>query len=250
MTGRGLLVALALLWPLAAGASQPPAAGTSLPCPLPPDFAEAARPLPAVAQALERGTLRILVLGSASVTGPAASGPGASWPAQLQARLSLHYPRATLEMAVRGGRGVSVQDHLALLRAADATRPALVIWQAGTVEATRGMDPDEMTDALRAGLDRIRGEGADALVIEPQFSRFLRANSNIEPYREKLRLAAAGAGAPLFRRWDLMQHWVEGGGPDLERTPRAQRAAATDRLNECLAAALAELVAQGVNEAR
>jgi hypothetical protein len=242
MTGRGLLLALGLLWPLAARAN--------LPCPLPADFAEAARPLPAVAQALERGPLRILVLGSASVTGPAASGPDASWPAQLQTLLALRYPNATLEMAVRGGRGVTVHDHLALLRSADELRPALVIWQAGTVEATRGMDPDEMTDALRSGLDRIRQHGADALVIEPQFSRFLRANSNIEPYREKLRLAAAGVGAPLFRRWDLMQHWVEQGGPDLERTPRAQRAATADRLNECVAAALTELIAQGVNEAR
>lgn len=242
MTARGFLLALGLLWPIAGGATQP--------CPLPPDFSEAARPLPAVAQALERGPLRILVLGSASVAGGAASAPEASWPAQLEAQLSQRYPGRTLEMTVRGGRGVTVQDHLALLRAADSERPALVIWQAGTVEATRGMDPDEMTEALQIGLDSIRRHGADAVLIEPQFSRFLRANSNIEPYREKMRLAAAGAGAPLFRRWDLMQHWVENGGPDLERTPRQQRAATADRLNQCIARGLAELIVQGVNEAR
>lgn len=243
MTGRALLLALALLIPLAARAETA--------CPLPAEFAEAARPLPAVARALEAGALRVLVLGSASITGPGASGPEASWPARLEARLAGQYPGRTLEVAVRGGRGVTVQEHLALLRQeGPGLRPHLIIWQAGTVEATRGMDPEEMTDALQAGLDRIRARGVDALLVEPQFSRFLRANSNVEPYREKLRLAAAGAGAPLFRRWDAMQHWVENGGPDLERTPREQRAAATDRLNDCLARAMTDLIVQGVREAR
>ncbi|HZH46025.1 MAG TPA: SGNH/GDSL hydrolase family protein [Roseococcus sp.] len=251
--GRAFLVTLAVLLPLAARADTT--------CPLPPDFAEAARPLQAVAQGLEGGgleggrreggTLRILVLGSASVTGPGATIPEASWPARLEARLAAVYPGRRLEVAVRGGRGVSVQDHLALLRQEDqAARPHLVIWQLGTVEATRGMDPEEMTEALQDGLERIRLRGGDAMLVEPQFSRFLRANSNMEPYREKLRLAAAGAGAPIFRRWDVMQHWLEHGGPDLERTPREQRAATMDRLNDCLARAMTELIVQGVREAR
>ena len=243
MTGPALLLLFALL---AHGA-----AGAVLPCPLPDDFAEAARPMPGVAQALAQGTLRVLVLGSASVTGPGATGPDASWPARLEAQLAARHPGLALEVVVRGGRGVSVQDHLALLRQeGPALRPQLVIWQAGTVEATRGMDLEEMTEALRAGLDRIRRGGVDAMLVEPQFSRFLRANSNIEPYREKLRLAAGGAGAPLFRRWDLMQHWIESGGPDLERTPREARGVAADRLNDCLASAMAELIEQGAREAR
>lgn len=242
MPGRALLLMLALLAPLAARAESA--------CPLPPDFIEAARPLPAVARALDAGVLRILILGSASVVGPGASAPEASWPARLEAHLA-RQPGLALEVVVRGGRGVTVQDHLALLREeGPALRPHLVIWQAGTVEATRGLDLEEMTDALRAGLERIRGRGVDVLLVEPQFSRFLRANSNVEPYREKMRLAAAGAGAPLFRRWDVMQHWIENGGPDLERTPRAQRAATTDRLNDCLARAMAELLREGAREAR
>lgn len=243
MTGRALLLLFALLPPLAVAAP--------LPCPFPDDFAEAARPLPGVAQAFDRGTLRVLVLGSASVTGPGATGPESSWPARLEAQLAARHPGLSIEVVVRGGRGVSVQDHLALLQQeGPALRPQLVIWQAGTVEASRGMDPDEMTDALRAGLERIRRRGADALLVEPQFSRFLRTNSNIEPYREKLRLAAAGVGAPLFRRWDVMQHWVENGGPDLERTPADQRVAARDRVNECLAEGMADLIDQGAREAR
>ncbi len=221
-------------------------------CPqVPEEITDAARPLPATRAALEAGTLRVLVLGSASVTGPGGSGPDNSWPARLQAILAAAHPAATVEVAVRGGRGVSVADHLALLRQeGPAFRPQLVIWQAGTVEAARNADPEEMTEALTAGLDRIRRRGADAILVDMQWSRFLRGNANVEPYRDKLRLAAGGAGAALFRRWELMEGWVESGALDLERTPAAGRVAALDRLNDCLARALAALVARGVAEAR
>jgi len=220
-------------------------------CDVPAEVMSAARPMPAVARAIQARNLRVLVLGSGSITGPGASGPDAAWPARLEAMLAQRHPGVRVELAVRGGRGVTVQDHLALLREGQTIHaPSLVLWQAGTVEAVRGLDPDEMGEAMMQGLERIRRAGADIIVVDQQYSRFLRANTNIEPYRDKLRLVAAAAGASLFRRYDLMQHWVETGALDMERTARADRAAATDRLNDCLARALAELIAQGVAEAR
>jgi hypothetical protein len=47
-----------------------------------------------------------------------------------------------------------------------------------------------------------------------------------------------------------MQHWIETGALDLERTPRREMAAAMDRLNDCLAHAIAALIIQGITEAR
>ncbi len=237
-----LAVVALLMSPAAAGATA---------CDVPPDVLSAARPLPATARALQQGSLRVLILGSGSLTGPGASGPDAAWPARLQALLAARFPGRSVELALRGGRGVSVHDHVALLRdGLAAETPALVLWQAGTVEAVRGLDPDDMGETMRQGLERIRRSGADMIILDQQYSRFLRANANIDPYRDKLRLVAAAAGAPLFRRYDLMQHWVETGALDLERTARADRGAATDRLNDCLARALVELIAQGVAEAR
>lgn len=238
---------------LAAAALLLPAAGPAprSACDVPAELLAAARPLPAVARALDQGALSILALGSGSITGPGTSGPEAAWPRRLQALLSERFPQARIEVTVRGGRGVTVADHAALLREdPSADRPALVIWQAGTVEAVRGVDPDEMGDTIRLGLERIRRHGADVIVMDPQYSRFLRANANIEPYLEKLRLVAAGAGAALFPRYGLMQHWVETGVLDMERTPRAERGAALDRLNDCLARALAAMIIRGVAEAR
>lgn len=229
----------------------PPGAARATACDVPADVTSAARPLPATARAVQAGTLRILILGSGSITGPGASGPDASWPARLQSLIATRYPRMQVEVALRGGRGVSVHDHLALLRdGLAAESPALVLWQAGTVEAVRGLDPDDMGETMLQGLERIRRRGADIIIVDQQYSRFLRANVNIEPYRDKLRLVAAATGAPLFRRYDLMQHWVDMGALDLERTARSERGAAMDRLNDCLAKALVELIAQGVAEAR
>ena len=238
------LAALALV----AAIATPARAAT---CDIPPEVVSAARPLPATARALQQGSLRVLILGSGSITGPGASGPDAAWPARLQTLLAARFPGRSVEIALRGGRGVTVHDHQALLRESLAAEtPALVLWQAGTVEAVRGLDPDDMGEAMRQGLERIRRRGADIIILDQQYSRFLRANANIDPYRDKLRLVAAATGAPLFRRYDLMQHWVETGALDLERTARADRGAATDRLNDCLARALVELIAQGVAEAR
>lgn len=246
---RRALAPLVLAAGLLAGA---PAHATGPACDLlSSELAMAARPLPGVARALQQGRLVVLALGSGSVTGPGASGPEAAWPARLQALLNQRYPGRNIEVAVRGGRGVTVNDHLALLRDSLASEmPALILWQAGTVEAVRGMDPDEMAEALRQGLERIRRRNADAVVVDQQYSRFLRANTNIEPYREKLRLAAAAAGAAFFPRYELMQHWVETGAVDVERTARPDRAAAVDKLNDCIARALAELISRGVSEAR
>ncbi len=239
-----LLLVCALLMPWAAHASAPG-------CPAPPGTMEEARPLQAAARALELGRLRILVIGSASALGSGEADPGTAWPARLQAALARHYPEGGITLTVRGARGASVADNLPrLLEALREERPALVIWQAGTVEVARRMDPDEMAEVMREGVDAIRSAGADVLVMDHQYSRFLRANAHVEPYRDKLRLLAGSVGAALVPRYDIMRHWVETGALDLERAARGERAAALARLNNCLAEAVAQMIVRGLSEAR
>lgn len=236
-------IALALL--------VPPAGAAPRACSMPPDMLEEARPLQAASRALELGQLRILVMGSASVVQAATGEAATTWPTRLEAALARRYNEARITVLVRGSRGASVTDNLQRLK--DALReytPALVLWQAGTVELSRGMDPHEMTEVMREGLEAIRRAGADLIVMDQQYSRFLRANANVEPYRDRLRLLAASSGAALFPRYDLMRHWVETGALDLERVARGDRAAALERLNGCLGEAVAQLVIRGLSEAR
>jgi len=234
---------LALLVLLGRGAA-------AAPCDAPDDLIEPG-PLPAVAAALLSGTLPVLVVGSASVTAPGGSGAESAYPARLEALLARAYPGVRVEVSAQGGRGMLAADHLALIRAALAGRPrALVLWQAATVEAVRGADIGEMTDALAAGAERVRDAGADLILIDPQWSRFLRANADVEAYRDALRAAAAAAGAGLFPRYALMNAWAEAGTVDVERAPHALKIVEVDRLNRCLAESLAETIARGVAEAR
>jgi acyl-CoA thioesterase I len=220
-------------------------------CTLPPDMLEEARPLQAAARALELGRLRILVIGSASVLRPDAAEPETAWPARLQAALARRYPDGGITLVVRGARGASVTDNLPrLVQALREAPPALVVWQAGTAELARGMDPAEMTEVMREGLEAIRRAGADVIIMDQQYSRFLRANANVEPYRDKLRLLAGAMGAALVPRYDLMRHWVDTGALDLERAPRGDRAAALERLNACLGEAVAQMIVRGLSEAR
>lgn len=228
-----------------------PAAAVPRGCTVPAEMLEEARPLQAAARALELGQLRILVLGSASVVQAGTAEAAATWPSRLEAALGRRYSEARINVLVRGTRGASVTDNLQRLK--DALReytPALVLWQAGTVELSRGMDPHEMTEVMREGLEAIRRSGAELIVMDQQYSRFLRANANVEPYRDRLRLLAASAGAALFPRYELMRHWVDTGTLDLERAARGDRAAALERLNACLGEAVAQLIIRGLSEAR
>jgi acyl-CoA thioesterase I len=236
---------------LGLGLAVPVAATEGPGCGAPPELLEPGAPLPAVARAATAGSLRILVLGSASVLGPGTSGPEAPWPARLEALLAARRPGMQLEVVVRGARAATAADMVGMLRDELARGSFdLVMWQTGTVEAARSLEVDEMVEALHSGLERVKAAGGDALLIDPQFSRFLRANANIDVYREALRLVAAAHAVPLFRRYDVMKHWAEAETVDLERAPRNGRVPATDKLNDCLARALLLVLRDAVAEAR
>ncbi|MDO9708342.1 SGNH/GDSL hydrolase family protein [Paracraurococcus lichenis] len=248
-----MIAAARLLGPLLLlGALVAPAAGSATPiCQAPAELLEAGAPLPAMLHAVQAGALRVLVVGGASVLGPGTSGPAAAWPARLEALIAERRPGLRIEVVVRARRGISTAEAGALLAGEMARAPAqLVLWATGTESAVRGREVDEMVDALNEGLDALRAAGADAVLMDPQFSRFLRANANVEPYLDALRLVAAAHKVPLLRRWDLMRHWAETEQVDVERAPKPERVAATDRLNDCLAQAIAALLRDGAAEAR
>ena len=218
-------------------------------CDVPPELVDSPVPLAATARALQSGTLRVLVVGSASVLGPGGSGTEAAWPAQLATRLREARPGLRLELEVRGARGMMADEMLAIIHAATAPKPHLVVLQAGTVEAARGLDTDWLGRRLNAGLEALRERAVDAVLMDQQFSRFMRANADIDAYRDTVRMAGAVHGAPLLQRYALMQHWADSDRIDIERTPRDRRVAATDQLNACVGEALARLVLDGAADA-
>lgn len=196
--------------------------------------------------------LAVLVVGSASTTGSGTSTPDNVYPARLEEVLRTLLPGVAVEVTVRGGRGLTAPDLLKVLEQdLPEVKPDLVIWQTGTVDAVRGLDPDLFATTLVAGFVKVSEAKADLVLIDMQFSRFGRAAMNYGVYREAMQaVAVAAPNGMLFRRYDLMRHWAETGQVDVERAPRAAWPRETDRLHACLGRALAETIAEGMRLSR
>jgi hypothetical protein len=124
----------------------------------------------------------------------------------------------------------------------------LVLWQTGTVEAVHGLRPDILHGVLQDGADAVASAHADLVLIDPQFSRFLRANADLNPYETVLEQMADSLAVTLFHRFDLTQGWVNSGQVDLERVDRDKRDTTIALLNDCLGQALARYVLAGAAE--
>lgn len=242
-----VLIALTALFadPPASWAVQ--AQHSAKPCLLPAEFTTPNRPLDQVAAALASGgPVNILAVGSATTVGENDGGSGVSFPYRMVNSLRAARPKVTFNLTVRGGRGMTAEAMLPLItEAVAAQRYELVLWQTGTVEAVRGQQPDAMLTVLQDGADRVREARGDVVLIDQQFSRFLRANVDLDPYQNAMQAAAALPGVALFHRYDLMQAWVNDGQIDMERTDKANRPQAMVRLNACLGEALAQFVLNG-----
>src|SRR4051794_35313010 len=244
------------------------------PCEAPDDASGVAAGLPHVAAALKPGsTLEVLAVGSATLFGPEASllpgtvthqaGSGApvsapapqvinaeaselAFPRQMAKALEVAVPGAKVHVTVRGGRGLTAADMLGLLRTALAeSRYQLVLWQTGTVEAVRNVPPGEFAQTLAEGAEAGRQANPDLVLIDPQLSRFLQTNSNVEPYEQAFQQVSSMPDVLLFRRYDLMRTWVNEGQIDLERTGKSNRKHVVELLHSCLGAHLARMVLAG-----
>jgi acyl-CoA thioesterase I len=240
--------------------TEPLLAGTELgdACGAPDEFVTTDVALPQFATAVAAGSpVDILAVGSATTvgsvtaTGQQGATPGGAFPWQMVRALQAAMPSVEFRLTVRGGRGMTAEDMLPLIETAlKQQHYALALWQTGTVEAVRGLQPDGLLDVLQTGAERVRDAGADLVLIDPQFSRFLRANTDLDPYENVMQQVATMPGVALFHRFDLMRTWANDGRIDLERTSKADRETALGELNSCLGKALARFVLSGAEAAK
>jgi hypothetical protein len=243
---KRLLLAAALL----VGAS--PAAFAANPqCPPPVELEADASSLPHLAMAMKPdGTADILAVGA----GPAATPPGNPAPAAKEGGFAqflaqdleagIHGLHVTI--TARGGRGLDATSQLDIIRAAlKQHHYAAVLWQTGTLEAVRGGAVENFSQALSDGIDTVTGAGADLVLVEPQYSRFLEANADPSPYLSAMQAMDAAPGTLLFHRYELMHDWEDAGLIDLEHASAAERPAVAARLHACLAAELARALLAG-----
>lgn len=236
----GLKIGLGAVLGLVAviGAATPSSADAG--CEVPDYLLATDMSLPKVATAVQIAhKLDILVVGSRSSSiGPAES---IAYPARLQALLRDKLPGTEVNVGVElrpkrtaadvaSGLGQLVTDR----------KPNLVIWQTGTFDAIRSIDPDEFRAALGTGVDAAKNAGADVMLMNLQYSPRTETMINPAPYLDAMRVVAQEHDVVLFDRFAIMRQWNESGEFDLfSPSPGIELAM---RVHNCLAQSLSAVV--------
>ena len=170
----------------------------------------AAFPLPQVARAIAGKRLDVLVVGAGSSTLPGKDGAAKAYPARLQAALIEKYPGVAVRVETDVRRGRTAADMTAKLepRIADV-KPALMIWQTGTIDAVRQVDPDKFAAALDVGVNAARAAKADVVFVNAQYSPMTESIIALGTYLENMRWVALQQELPLFDRFGIMQLWSD-----------------------------------------
>ncbi len=117
-------------------------------CEVPAYLLQSDSALPKVADAVKSGRpLDILVLGSRSST--ITTSEASAYPSRLQAVLRDKLPAITVNVSVELQAKKTAEEIAAgLVKLMEGKRPTLVIWQTGTVDAMRSVDPDDFRSAV------------------------------------------------------------------------------------------------------
>jgi hypothetical protein len=166
--------------------------------------------LPKVVQAIAAKKLDVLVVGSASSTLPGPRGAESAYPARLQKALARALPGVAVKVAtdVAAHRTAAAMVKT-LASALAATKPALMVWQTGTVDAMQGVDPDQFSDMLEQGIQIAHAHGADVVLINSQYSPRTESMIALAAYGEDMRWAALQHEVPLFDRFEIMRLWSD-----------------------------------------
>ena len=245
----GLILSLTMLAGLLAAASAraedaPAAPATTPACEVPDYLLSSDSALPKVAEALKAGNaLNILVLGSRSSTINVSGGAAeaAAYPGQMQIALKEKLPSIAVNMSVEIQAKKTAEEIVAgLPKLLEGKRPTLIVWQTGTVDAMRSVDPEDFRAAVGEGVVALQETGADVILINPQYSPRTETMISAPPYLDNLRVVAQEHDVPLFDRFAVMKSWSESGEFDLFSAVHGVELA--KQVHNCLGRALAQFI--------
>jgi hypothetical protein len=215
------------------------------PCDVPAYLLSSDSSLPRVAEAIRNGQpLNILVVGSRSSTITASE--ASAYPRQLQAALSEKLPGTEVNLSVELQNGKTAEDvDASLVKLVEGKKPTLVIWQTGTVDAMRSIDPDDFRSAVEEGIVAVQKAGTDVVLMNLQYSPRTETIISATPYLDSMRAVAQQHEVPLFDRFGIMRHWNEAGDFDLFSTSHGVELA--KRVHGCLGRALSTFVIEAAH---
>jgi hypothetical protein len=234
-TVLGLTLLVGLLAAVPARAEDVPAV-----CEVPAYLLASENSLPKVTEAVKTAQkLDILVVGSRSSTINTAD--GTAYPGRLEAVLREKLPGVKVNVNVELQIKKTAEEVAASLgRLVEGKKPTLVIWQTGTVDALRSIDPDDFRAAVDDGVAALQRAGTDVILINLQYSPRTETMISAAPYIDNMRVVAQNHDVPLFDRFAVMRHWNEAGDFDLFSTSHGIELA--KRVHDCLGRALTKFV--------
>jgi lysophospholipase L1-like esterase len=180
-------------------------------CPVRPEFLDFGMPLVKTRAAImQKKAIEIVTLGSSSTAGYGATSSRMSYPAELLRELTHNLP--TVHTIVYN-RGINGQDVRAMLQRLEhdvfKETPDLVIWQLGTNAALRAQNVDEFRRLLADGVDRLRVQGIEVILMNLQYAPAVNVLPNEEDYLRAIDEVAREKRVPVFPRYAIMKYWYE-----------------------------------------
>jgi lysophospholipase L1-like esterase len=193
-------------------------------CPMPMDLVRLDYALPHLAEKFaKKEPVTIIAIGSSSTAGYGTTGydgatSPAAYPGRLQQELSQKFPDVEIKVMNKGVGGNVLSNMLARFdRDVLRHKVDLVIWQLDTNSVVKRLPFGVQREQIPEGIQKIRAAtGADVILVDPQYAKDVIEQPGALPMEDLIKTAAKQEKTNLFRRYDLMQHWMTVGNLDFK----------------------------------
>jgi lysophospholipase L1-like esterase len=186
-----------------------------------------------------RLTIAVVGTGSSILAGP--DGPPSAYPARLEAALKQRLPWVAVKVVTLVRTRLTAEDLAqGMGKLLIDEKPDLVVWQSGTVDAIRRVEPDNFRAALDEGVETLQKGGADVILMNMQYSPRTDIMVALGPYADAMRVVAQQHEVPLFDRLAIMRHWSDTGDFDLYAAGRDNVLA--HRVHDCIGRGIASMI--------
>jgi lysophospholipase L1-like esterase len=191
-----------------------------------------------------RLTIAVVGTGSSILAGP--DGPKSAYPARLEAALRHRLPGTAVKVVTLVRTRQTAEDLAqGMAKLLVDEKPDLVVWQTGTIDAMRRVEPDQFRVALEDGVDSLHKGGADVILMNQQYSPRTETMFALGPYTDSMRVVSREREVPLFDRLSIMRHWSESGAFDLYAAGKDNVLA--NRVHDCIGRGIAALIIEAAH---
>jgi hypothetical protein len=186
-----------------------------------------------------RLTIVVVGTGSSALAGP--DGPGSAYPARLEAALQRRLPSVAVKVVPLVRSRMTAEDMVqGMGKLLIDEKPDLVVWQTGTLDAIRRVEPEDFRTALEDGVETLHKGGADVILMNMQYSPRTESMIALGPFADAMRVVAQQNEIPLFDRLAIMRNWSDTGAFDLYATGKDNVLA--HRVHDCIGRGIAAMI--------